>query len=294
MTAGLRARSLFVATLTYLCLDALNDPLHGLAFATTVVTTSHQLIRAIQGKTTEIVIGGNFAIAADVPAITRTLLIRGNSSACSSKGQRCVLRGRYKRRHFLVTKGGGLTLRNVELQSGQAVKGGSVYVTDGAYLHAHNVRFSFNFASGVLFGGGAIEVDGGSFLKVTNADFSRNAGGFGGAVDVAGSSTATIAATLFHRNTAGVAGGAVSVLVGSHATISGGVVSGNSAPLGGIAYADAAPLTVCNVSAFLNTASSLGPGFLASGTGKVKYCGEASSLVSTVRGGTAVHSCSSC
>lgn len=260
----------------------------------TGVTNVDQFIQKIKSGSKEIVIQSSFLLTKAVPEITRSLVIRGNTTSCAKleKGGPCYIHAKYNWRHLKVSKG-TVTLKDIELRGGQAVVGGAVYVTGGATLMAVNARFSFNYASGVLQkgGGGAIEADSASKLVISNSLFIRNKASFGGAIELTSGSKATITRTRFHRNTADLAGGAISSFGSSRASIASSTFSVNEAMKGGVMFLSSSNATVCSTVAFNNKAKLLGPVYMSSASSRMSYCKVRVKDFSTEKGGIVAGKC---
>ncbi len=143
--------------------------------------------------------GRPMKLAAELPPITSEITIEGNAKSLSA---------RREHRHFLVA-GGTLSLNQIKLVSGEAEKGGAIYVTAGGQLTVRNSQICYNFAEV----GGGIAADGGSRVSIHESTLCRNqaqlAWGYGGGINVAGSSKLLITNSAFVDNFAYFEGGAI-------------------------------------------------------------------------------------
>lgn len=241
-------------------------------------------------------IGSSITLTSQLPTVSKYILIQGDAASCRAQaGGWCTLSAKFRFRHFVVANGGHLVLLNLRLKGGwSANSGGSILVASGSRLAVERVFFQYNFAAGKLYGGGAVEVTGRSTFAARDALFVRNAASFGGAIDVAAGSAATLAGCLFHNNTAGLAGGAVSLLAGGAATLSGNTFTRNHASIGGAIYADHSTAAICRGTEFANTAALQGPSVFSGGQSTVSLCEVPLSAVTVRGGGRAAESCALC
>lgn len=235
-------------------------------------------------------------LTSPLPTINKYILIQGDSASCRAQATGwCTLSTRYRFRHFVVANGGHLVLLNLRLKAGRSGNsGGSILVASGSRLAVEKVFFQYNYAAGKLYGGGAVEVTGQSTFAAKNSLFLRNVASFGGAVDVAAGSSAAISNSLFHNNSAALAGGAMSLLVGATATLVGNEFTRNQATIGGAIYADQSSVVVCNITEFRNVATLQGPSIFSAGGANVSLCGVAASVVTATGGARVVDTCAAC
>ena len=118
-----------------------------------------------------------------------------------------TLSGGNATRHFVVSAGGVLTLRDIALVHGQATGGGAILAEATSEVHFFSTTITDNVSTTV---GGAIAATG----AVVHGNNSRVAGnqasGAGGALHLVGGRL-DLGMVLVHGNSAGGAGGAVSI-----------------------------------------------------------------------------------
>ncbi len=118
-------------------------------------------------------------------------------------GGKITLDGENLRQHFIVNAGASLTLRNLNLNRGNAGQGGSI--NNSGALIVVNVAFNNNSVPLATGYGGAISNTG--VMTITGATFTQNAARYGGAIFTGGSSVVSIANTTFSQNNAQMYGG---------------------------------------------------------------------------------------
>lgn len=148
--------------------------------------------------------GGNVTFncgAAAHTIISNTYVISVNTIV--DGGGKITLDGENLRQHFIVNAGASLTLRNLNLNRGNAGQGGSI--NNSGTLIVVNVAFNNNSVPLATGYGGAISNTG--VLTITGATFTQNAARYGGAIFTGGSSLVSIANTIFSQNNAQMYGG---------------------------------------------------------------------------------------
>lgn len=157
------------------------------------------------GEAPEIAFEGNGPIE-----INKALTIDGDGDGGSDEND-MVFDGGQQSNFFHVTSDGALTLESISLESGEAEKGGAIYVAAGGHLTLDNyVGFYSNYAdepdvpedapeSGY---GGAIYVEAGGEVVIHSATFDDNAAGlFGGAIYLAEGESDAITKLSISRTT---------------------------------------------------------------------------------------------
>eukprot|EP00897_Mesotaenium_endlicherianum_P001952 jgi/Mesen1/1785/ME000014S01184 len=285
-----------------------------------LVLNETALLAALQGAG-PVVIASNILLTGSLPPIVnKTITIQGDVVACRRlHGHRCIVSGAELYRQVTVGQGGNLTLKDLHFTRGYSkTNGGAVLVESGGVATIRNMFFRFNFAQGPLYAGGAIEVTTGGSVDVANSVFIRNVGGFGGAIDVAGGAFARVQSSLFHNNSAAVAGGALSFMVGASGVVEANEFTANSAEVrkprrlsrvaclmssvsshlasgraGGMGRAGRT-VSLCSIQLFRNSAAVNGNNIMSNGNSSVSLCQVPAALVYRFRGGTVKTNCSLC
>ncbi|MEZ4679100.1 MAG: choice-of-anchor Q domain-containing protein [Caldilineaceae bacterium] len=165
---------------------------------------------------------------------------------------------------------GTLTVKNVTLEmnsaSGAAAdQGGGALFNDGGTMNVYNTHIADNMADGAAGSGGGILAVPGSMLTITGGTIiSNTASRAGGAIEVNGTMTDTVTATLngvsMMNNQAGAApgnGGALHITGVANVTVNGGLIMGNMATAegGGLWNSAVGTLTVDGTALVGNRAS---------------------------------------
>ena len=127
-------------------------------------------------------------------------------------------------RHFTVNSGASLTLKNMSLQSNSptaAKDGGALLVNSGgtAILNNSTIRGAKGRNGGGIYTSGTVTITGGSDVGSNIAEVYQSAGGFGGAIYVAGGSLAISGGSKIgnssYTNQADSGGGSIYVASGN-------------------------------------------------------------------------------
>ncbi|MEZ4733567.1 MAG: CSLREA domain-containing protein [Caldilineaceae bacterium] len=201
--------------------------------------------------------GGALHITGPATVMINGGMVMGNRAAAEGGG-------------FWNSAVGALTVQNVTLEnntaSGAAAdQGGGALFTDGGALSVFNATIAGNMADGASGSGGGILAVPGSTLEITGGTLiSNTASRAGGAIELNGTMTDTVTATLngvaMLNNMAGPApgnGGALHITGVANVTVNGGLIMGNMATAegGGLWNSAVGTLTVDGAKITDNTAS---------------------------------------
>eukprot|EP00475_Leptophrys_vorax_P033126 TRINITY_DN51825_c0_g1_i1.p1 TRINITY_DN51825_c0_g1~~TRINITY_DN51825_c0_g1_i1.p1 ORF type:complete len:379 (+),score=-18.39 TRINITY_DN51825_c0_g1_i1:258-1394(+) len=246
----------------------------GIPAGAAIVVNYAQLVDALTARKV-IVVADTFYLKGPMPNITWAVDIRGHPNCTNTELGMCRIDARRRSRHFVVDKGGVLSISGVQLSRGRPAtgSGGSVWVMNGGKAIVKDVYFRFNGMFGVTTSGGAIQVDNGGSLDASRCHFIRNFAGFGGAVSLASGARLVSDGCVFHRNLASMAGGAVSAILQATAHLSRSRFNANKASVGAAVSADTAEVAICGAEYYNNQASMPGSTFVASTTSTITTCG---------------------
>ena len=155
--------------------------------------------------------------------VGETLMVSDSLTVDGGDGDDVTISGGDARRVILV-RSGMLTLRNLTITGGNAVRGSGVFIPAGGDLTAENVTFTDNEATGsnANDGGAAVYVNGGATATFTDCSFTDNTAsgtsGSGGAILSNGGTIADSSST-YSGNTANRAGGAIEANGASSTTL---------------------------------------------------------------------------
>ena len=229
-----------------------------------------------------------FWLESELPAITSEITIEGEDGLISGQDEHRIF----------VVDGGNLTIKQLKMVSGYAVKGGAIHVTGGGSQHLVDSSVCHNKAEedgGGIYAdsnsvvhltdttvcdnesidngyGGGIYLDEGATLEAQDSNFLDNSGAkYGGAV-YADAASVSITHSGFSGNSANISGGATFASDSSTITISGSVFVRNITSFtGGAIDVNDTNLTISNTTISGNRAegssiefSSYGGGISAS------------------------------
>ncbi|MEV6165924.1 right-handed parallel beta-helix repeat-containing protein [Streptomyces sp. NPDC052052] len=207
-----------------------------------------------------------YLLYTELPPITSPIVINGNGDTIAS------VPGTFR---ILTVDGGSLTLAAATLTNGDATgssirqgEGGAIVVTDHGSLSLARTLIAKNRAD---FGGG-VSVFGDSQAQVTRSVFTGNTAGVNGGALTSDGNT-TVRSSHFSENTAGNVGGAIANT--GMLTVNGSTLLNNTAPNGGGGLANevtAAPGGTSTVSGSVisgNSADGVDPGGIYNDAGTV-------------------------
>ncbi len=208
--------------------------------------------------------------AGDAPGNGGALHITGQADVTINGGMATGNRAAAEGGAFWNSAVGTLTVRNVTLENNSASgaaadQGGGALFTDGGTMSVFNATIANNAADGAAGSGGGILAVPGSLLEITGGVIiSNTANRAGGGIEINGTVTDTVTATIngveLLNNQAGAApgnGGALHITGAADVTLNGGIVMGNSATAegGGLWNSAVGTLTVDGTKITANSAS---------------------------------------
>jgi CSLREA domain-containing protein len=184
----------------------------------------------------------------------------------------------------LALRGGRGTLTDVHIvgnrTEGAGAPGGGLSVEPGSMVTMVRGRLADNesvnaFAGGARLFNGALVFDS-TVISGNRALTTQGNLGLGGAVFSDGSqSTLQLVGATVENNSAAVSGGGLALRGGTTATITGGVIRGNSAPVAAGVESGGATVTAVDLQVLNNTASQRGGGVLLFAGGRYTHTGGA-------------------
>ena len=209
------------------------------------------------------------SLSGQVASLTEgTLPVTDALAIFDNNSESLILDGNATQRIFDVDSStGGLTLSNITIRNGSAVRGGAIHVGTGSLLNLSNVVLQGNRADD----GGAIYNEGGTIIAL-NSTFTSNAAdaenGSGGAIFSADGSVSIVSSALSF-NRANRAGGGIEIVDGTltmlqasliENDVAGSVGTPNPGNGGGVHVSGTASVTIANGVVVGNTAGSEGGG----------------------------------
>ncbi len=199
-----------------------------------------------------IILTTNIILQQGLPPITSEITLEGRGHTISGDDH-------YQ---MFVVNGGELTINDLTIRHGYAVKGGAIGVTSGGKLTVNNSVICENTVEDY---GGGIYAEETSTLVINGSTIcdNTNQGYSGGGIAIHGKSTLVMNDSKIQRNTIDGYGGGIHIW-DSAALISKSIISGNSARWGGAIYSRGpATLTINSSSIQDNTAFHDGGGISA-------------------------------